>query len=117
MHEGALTQGRPIPPIKIQKNIICHVNSYKAAGPSLPCSRNALAIEMLLSYYWQADAHYAEKRLAMKHTCWVVLTGIAVFELLAMTQLSLIAGRAGDAKTNAIRGEPYFNIATTQCID
>jgi hypothetical protein len=54
----------------------------------------------------------------MKHTCWVVLSGIAVFALLAvLAPCSLRAGRAGDAKTNAIRGEPYFNVATTQCID
>src|SRR6266513_1846736 len=118
MHEGALTQGRPIPPIKIQKNIICHVNSYKTAGPSLPCSRNALAIEMLLSYHWQADAHYAEKRLAMKHTYWVLLFRIALFGLLAvLTPRSLSADRAGHAKSNVIRKQPYFNIATTQCID
>ena len=54
----------------------------------------------------------------MKHIYWVVLTGIAVFALLAvLTPRSLTAGRAGHAKTSAIRGQPYFNLATTQCID
>ena len=54
----------------------------------------------------------------MKHTCWAVLTGIAIFALLAvLTPRSLTAGRAGHAKTSAIRGQPYFNLATTQCID
>src|SRR5258705_6785155 len=73
---------------------------------------------MLLSYHWQADAHSAEKRLAMKHTYWVVLFRIALFALLAvLTPRSLSADPAGHAKSNAIPGEPYFNIATTQCID
>ena len=54
----------------------------------------------------------------MKHTCWVILTAIAVFTLLAvLTPPPLSAGRAREAKTNASRGEPYFKIATTQCID
>src|SRR5258705_8824607 len=73
---------------------------------------------MLLSYHWQADAHSAEKRLAMKHTYWVVLFRIALFALLAvLTPRSLSADPAGHAKSNAIPGEPYFKIATTQCID
>src|SRR5262249_62200559 len=54
----------------------------------------------------------------MKHSCWVVLFGIAVFALLAvLTPRSLSGGRAAHAKSNAIRGEPYFDIATIQCID
>ena len=54
----------------------------------------------------------------MKHTYWAGLFHIAVFTLLAvLTPRSLSADPAGHAKTNAIRGEPYFNIATTQCID
>ena len=54
----------------------------------------------------------------MKHTYWAGLFHIAVFALLAvLTPRSLSAGRAGHAKSNAIPGKPYFNIATTQCID
>ena len=54
----------------------------------------------------------------MKHTCWVVLTAIAVFTLLAvLTPRSFSADRPGHAKSNAIRKQPDFNIATTQCID
>ena len=46
----------------------------------------------------------------MKDTYWAGLFHIAVFTLLAvLTPRSLTAGRAGDAKTNAIRGEPYLN--------
>ena len=54
----------------------------------------------------------------MKHTYWAGLFHIALFALLAvLTPRSLSAGPAGHAKSNAIPGEPYFNIATTQCID
>ena len=54
----------------------------------------------------------------MKHTYWAGLFHIALFALLAvLTPRSLSADRAGHAKSNAIPGEPYFNIATTQCID
>src|SRR5215831_2374331 len=73
---------------------------------------------MVVLYHWRADAHYAEKGLAMKHTYLLVLFRITVFALLAvLIPRSLNAGRAGHAKTNAIGAEPYFNIATTQCID
>ena len=54
----------------------------------------------------------------MKHTYWAGLFHIALFALLAvLTPRSLSADPAGHAKSNAIPGEPYFNIATTQCID
>ena len=54
----------------------------------------------------------------MKHTYWAGLFHIAVFALLAvLTPRSLSADPAGHAKSNAIPGEPYFNIATTQCTD
>jgi hypothetical protein len=54
----------------------------------------------------------------MKHSYWVVLFRIALFAFLAvLTPRSLSADRAGHVKSNAIRKQPYFNIATTQCID
>ena len=77
----------------------------------MPCSRNALAIEMLLSY------HYAEKRLVMKHTYWAGLFHIALFALLAvLTPRSLSADPAGHAKSNAIPGERKLFMRAVSCI-
>ena len=54
----------------------------------------------------------------MKHTSWHELSRIALFALLAvLTPRSLSADPAGHPKPNALRKQPSFHMATTQCID